>query len=61
MTKKSKEISGLSKEELIAKVNELRKELIKLKAQSKTGMKNTSQIKQTKKTIARALTFAKKK
>ena len=61
MSKKSKELSGLSKDELTAKVGDLRKEMIKLSSQAKAGMKNPSQIKQTKKTIARALTFAKNK
>ena len=61
MTKKAKELASLSKDELMAKVLELRRELIKMKAQSRAGMKNPSQIKQAKKTIARALTFAKKK
>lgn len=57
MSKKSKEIAGLSNEALSTKVVELRKDLIKLKAQAKTtGMKNSSLIKETKKMIARVLT-----
>jgi len=48
----------MSKEELQAKVLELRKELIKLNAQTATGTapKNPMQISTTKKYIARLLT-----
>jgi ribosomal protein L29 len=48
----------MGKEELKAKVLELRKELIKLNAQTATGTtpKNPRQIKTTKKYIARLLT-----
>ncbi len=48
----------MSKEELRAKVLELRKELIKLNAQTATGTtpKNPLQIRTNKKNIARLLT-----
>lgn len=48
----------MSKEELQAKVLELRKELIKLNAQAATGTatKNPRQIRTNKKYIARLLT-----
>ncbi len=59
MSKKSKALSGLSVQELTSKVFDLRKDLIKLKAQAKTtGMKNSTSIRETKRAIARALTFA---
>lgn len=59
MSKKSKALSGLSVQELTSKVFDLRKDLIKLKAQAKTtGMKNSASIRETKRAIARALTFA---
>ncbi len=62
MSKKTKELSGFSKDELIKKADELRRELVKLKSQSKTtGMKNPTQIRDTKRAIARALTLAKAK
>ena len=55
---KAKEIRSVSKEELDKKMIELKKELIKLHAQSATGTppKNPSQIKEIKKIIARILT-----
>ena len=48
----------MSKEEIQAKVLELRKELIKLNAQTATGTtpKNPRQIRTTKKNVARLLT-----
>ena len=48
----------MSKEELQAKMLELRKELIKLNAQTATGTapKNPMQIRTTKKNIARLMT-----
>ena len=48
----------MSKQEIEAKVLELRKEIIKLKAQTATGSapKNPMQIKNSKKNIARLLT-----
>ena len=53
----------MSKEELHAKVLELRKELIKLNAQTATGTapKNPMQISTTKKHIARLLTALRSK
>ncbi|MBU2561291.1 MAG: 50S ribosomal protein L29 [Nanoarchaeota archaeon] len=53
----------MSKEELQAKMLELRKELIKLNAQTATGTapKNPRQIKTTKKNIARLMTALKAK
>jgi large subunit ribosomal protein L29 len=55
---KAKEIRSTSKDELEKKMNELKKELIKLNAQVATGTppKNPGQIKQIKKTIARIKT-----
>ncbi len=55
--------SKMSKGELQAKTLELRKELIKLNAQTATGttLKNPRQIKTTKKNIARLLTALKNK
>lgn len=51
----------MSKEELKAKMLELRKELIKLNAQAATGTtpKNPRQIRTTKKNIARLMTALK--
>lgn len=56
---KIKEIRALSNEDMVAKVAELRKELIKLNAQVATGttLKSPGQVKQTKKTIAKLLTI----
>ena len=55
---KNIDVTKMSKPELEAKVLELRKELIKLNAQTATGTtpKNPKQIKQDKKYIARILT-----
>jgi large subunit ribosomal protein L29 len=60
---KTKDLRGLGKEELKAKMAELRKELIKHNAQISTGTipKSPGQVKQTKKTIARILTLLKSK
>ena len=57
---KKKEIKQLSKEEIKNRVTELRKELMKLNAQRNSGTppENPGNIKKTKKTIARILTFA---
>ena len=48
----------MSKEELQAKIVEIRKELIKLNAQAATGStpKNPRQIRESKKNIARLMT-----
>lgn len=53
----------MSKQEIEAKVLELRKEVIKLNAQSATGssLKSPLQIKNTKKNIARLLTALREK
>ncbi len=58
MVLKIKEIMDMPKEELKNKLNELRKELIKLNAQTATGTapKSPGQLKQIKKTVARILT-----
>jgi ribosomal protein L29 len=60
---KTKDLRGLGKEELKAKMVELRKELIKHNAQVATGTipKSPGQVKQTKKTIARILMLLKSK
>jgi large subunit ribosomal protein L29 len=60
---KIKELRGLSKEDMNARLTELRKELIKHNAQITTGTvpKSPGQVKQTKKTIARILTILKEK
>jgi len=56
---KFKELKGLGKEDLQKKENEARTELIKLNSQVATGgaIKNPSQIKQLKKTIAKIKTI----
>ena len=53
----------MTKQELEAKTLELRKEIIKLKAQSATGStpKNPLQIKNTRRNIARLLTALREK
>ncbi|MBW2966036.1 50S ribosomal protein L29 [Candidatus Woesearchaeota archaeon] len=60
---KVKELKGLSEEEKKKRLEELRKELIKHRAQIATGTipKSPGQVKQTKKTIAKILTFLKEK
>ncbi len=60
---KIKELKTLSKEDLLNKLKELKKEQIKNNAQIATGTvpKNPGQVKQTKKTIARILTILKRK
>ena len=59
MTKKSKMFKGLSKGELDAKLKEMNIELIKLNAQVATGttLKSPSQVRETKKNIARIKTL----
>lgn len=56
---KIKEIRSMNKEDLNAKMEELRKELIKANAQIATGTtpKSPGQVKQIKKNIARILTI----
>jgi ribosomal protein L29 len=58
MKMKDLDFTKMSKDELKAKVLELRKELIKLNAQTATGTspKNPRQINTNKKNIARLLT-----
>ncbi len=60
---KAKELRNLTKKDLETKLDELKKELIKLNAQVATGTvpKSPGQIKQIKKTIARILTITKEK
>jgi len=56
---KAKEVRAMGKEDLTAKLEELRKELIKLNGQVSTGTtpKSPGQVKQVKKNIARILTI----
>jgi len=63
MALKIKEIRAMPKEELRNKIDELRKEMIKLNAQIATGTtpKSPGQLKQIKKTVARILTVLSKK
>ncbi len=60
---KAKELLLLSKEDLDKKEQELRKELVKLRAQASTGtgQKNPLQIKMVRKTVARVLTIKRQK
>jgi large subunit ribosomal protein L29 len=55
----TKELRGLSREELLARANEFKKELLKLNVQVATGSNPTSpgRVKQIKKNIARILTL----
>ena len=59
--KKIKELSLLSKQELEAKLKELTFELLKLNSQvaTKTNIKNSKQIGNIKKTVARIITLLK--
>jgi ribosomal protein L29 len=63
MTKKSKMFQGMGRAELKAKLSELELELIRLNAQVATGtaLKNPSQVKDTKKNMARIRTLLKAK
>ena len=56
---KAKEIRSMNKEDLKAKLEELKKELVKVNAQIATGTipKSPGQVKQIKKNIARILTI----
>jgi len=56
---KAKDLRGMQKEELLVKLAELRKELVKQNAQIATGTtpKSPGQVKQIKKTIAKILTI----
>ncbi len=60
---KIKEIRSMNKEDLEAKLEELKKELIKLNAQISTGTtpKSPGQVKQIKKNIAKILTILNEK
>ncbi|BEQ16535.1 50S ribosomal protein L29 [Desulfoferula mesophila] len=55
---KATELTELSQEELAQKLEDLRQELFNLKFQHSTGqLENPMRVKQTKKDIARVLTF----
>jgi large subunit ribosomal protein L29 len=55
---KAAEFTELSQEELAQKLEDLRQELFNLKFQHSTGqLENPMRVKQTKKDIARVLTF----
>jgi len=60
---KKKEIKSMSNVDLNSKLTELKKELMKFNTQIATGTtpKSPGQIKNTKKNIARILTFLKEK
>ncbi len=60
---KIKEMMSMSKEDLDTKLEELKKELIKINAQIATGTtpKSPGQVKQIKKNIAKILTIIHKK
>ena len=60
---KNKELRSINPGELKTKLDELRKDLIKLNVQKSTGTsaKNPMQIKEIRKTIARILTLLHKK
>lgn len=59
MSKLSKELRGFGKEELVSKLMELRKELVKLGQQIAVGtaIKNPGHVRNVKKNIARILTI----
>lgn len=61
--KKQKDLAKASETELNSKLEDLKKELIKLNAQRATGtnMENPSRIRETKRMIARIITFIKNK
>ena len=58
---KARDLKGMQKEELLVKLAELKKELVKQNAQIATGTtpKSPGQVKQIKKTIAKILTLTK--
>ena len=58
---KARDLRGMAKEELLAKLSELKKELVKHNAQIATGTtpKSPGQVKETKKTIAKIFTILK--
>ncbi len=55
--KTEQDLKNLNKEELTSKLNELRKEVMKLNSQVRSGanVQNPGKLKQSKKTIARLL------
>ena len=59
MSKQNKELRSLTQKEIEARMVDLRKEMIKVNAQAATGTtpKNPYQIRNSKRTIARILTF----
>lgn len=58
-----KELQGLSASELQNRLQEFKKELLKLKVEvgAGTGTKSSGKVKQTKKNVARVLTVLKQK
>jgi len=56
---KKRELKEMTREELEKRLKELKLTLLKLKAQAKTGasLKNTKEIRNTKRDIARILTI----
>ena len=58
---KARDLRGMAKEELLVKLNEIKKELVKHNAQIATGTtpKSPGQVKETKKTIAKIFTILK--
>ena len=54
---KAKQVRAMTKEDIVSKISELRKELIKLNTQisSGTNIKNPAMVKNTKRTVARLL------
>lgn len=63
MAIKNKELNQMDKAQLESKLNELKKELMKINTQISTGSnpENPGKIKQIKKTIAKILTILKVK
>jgi len=62
VTEERQELRGLSREDLQEKVNGLRKQLFTQKLNASTAhVKDYSQFKRLRRTIARALTFLKQK
>jgi len=59
---KKKELKQLNKEALNSKIEELKKDLMKINAQRSSGssIENPGRIKHIKRTIARIMTYSKK-
>ena len=59
---KKKELKQLNKEALNSKIEELKKDLMKINAQRSSGssIENPGRIKHIKRTIARIITYSKK-